>query len=83
MKNKKLHIWIALAVIVFFVCIAVFGCGEDIKGIRDMRFGIDIRGGVEAVFEPSGLKKNADSRTVGDSKRGHRNSSGFTEYIRS
>ena len=57
MKNKKLHIWIALAVIVFFVCIAVFGCGEDIKGIRDMRFGIDIRGGVEAVFEPSGLKK--------------------------
>lgn len=40
-----------------FVCIAVFGCGEDIKGIRDMRFGIDIRGGVEAVFEPSGLKK--------------------------
>ena len=48
-----------------------------------MRFGIDIRGGVEAVFEPSGLKKKADSRTVGDGKRGHRNSSGFTEYIRS
>ena len=61
------------------MCIAVFGCGEDIKGIRDMRFGIDIRGGVEAVFEPSGLKKKADSRTVGDGKRGHRNSSGFTE----
>ena len=56
MKNKKLHIWIALAVIAFFVCIAVFGWGSDIKGIRDMRFGIDIRGGVEAVFEPSGLK---------------------------
>ena len=43
-----------LAVIVLFVCLAVFGCGEDIKGIRDMRFGIDIRGGVEAVFEPAG-----------------------------
>ena len=57
MKNKKLHIWIALAVIVFFACLAVFGCGDDIKGIRDMRFGIDIRGGVEAVFEPAGLKK--------------------------
>ena len=56
MKNKKLHIWVALAAIVLFVCLAVFGCGEDIKGIRDMRFGIDIRGGVEAVFEPSGLK---------------------------
>lgn len=40
MKNKKLHIWVALAVIVLFVCLAVFGCGEDIKGIRDMRFGI-------------------------------------------
>ena len=39
MKNKKLHIWVALAVIVLFVCLAVFGCGEDIKGIRDMRFG--------------------------------------------
>lgn len=58
MKNKKLHIWVALAVVVLFVCLAVFGCGEDIKGIRDMRFGIDIRGGVEAVFEPSGLKTN-------------------------
>lgn len=57
MKNKKLHIWIALAVIIFFACLAVFGCGDDIKGIRDMRFGIDIRGGVEAVFEPAGLKK--------------------------
>ena len=55
MKNKKLHIWIALAVIVFFVCIAVFGCGEDIKGIRDMRFGIDIRGGVEAGFVTAGF----------------------------
>ena len=56
MKNKKLHIWIALVVIAFFVCLAIFGCGDSIKGIRDMRFGIDIRGGVEAVFEPAGLK---------------------------
>ena len=56
MKNKKWHIWIALAVIALFVCISIFGLGDDIKGIRDMRFGIDIRGGVEAVFEPDGLK---------------------------
>ena len=56
MKNKKLHIWIALVVIAFFVCLAIFGCGDSIKGIRDMRFGIDIRGCVEAVFEPAGLK---------------------------
>ena len=56
MKNKKLHIWIALVVIAFFVCLAIFGCGDSIKGIRDMRFGIDIRGGVEAVFETGGVK---------------------------
>ena len=44
MKNKKLNIWIALGVIFLFVYLAVFGCGGGIKGIRDMRFGIDIRG---------------------------------------
>ena len=48
-----------------------------------MRFGIDIRGGVEAVFRTVRFEEKADSRTVGDGKRGHRNSSGFTEYIRS
>ena len=57
MKNKKLNIWIALGVIFLFVYLAVFGCGGGIKGIRDMRFGIDIRGGVEAVFEPAGTKE--------------------------
>ena len=35
----------------FFV--AYWGLGEEIKGVRDMRYGIDIRGGVEAVFEPA------------------------------
>ena len=43
MKNKKLHIWIALGIIAVFILIAAFGCGSSIKGIRDMRFGIDIR----------------------------------------
>lgn len=57
MKNKKLHIWIALGIIAVFILIAAFGCGSSIKGIRDMRFGIDIRGGVEAVFEPVGNEK--------------------------
>ena len=54
MKNKKLHIWIALVVIAFFVCLAIFGCGDSIKGIRDMRFGIDIRGGVEGSLNRRG-----------------------------
>lgn len=56
-STQRLPMELLLFLICSFVCIAVFGCGEDIKGIRDMRFGIDIRGGVEAVFEPSGLKK--------------------------
>ena len=53
-QNKKNHIWIACIVIAVFVYAAIFGCGDDVKGIREMRFGIDIRGGVEAVFEPAG-----------------------------
>lgn len=54
MKNKKNHIWIVGVIIAVFVYAAVFGFGNDIKGIGQMRFGIDIRGGVEAVFEPAG-----------------------------
>ena len=62
MKNKKTHIWIALGIIAVFLFIAFFGCGSDIKGIRDMRFGIDIKGGVEAVFEPVGITKKPTPR---------------------
>lgn len=46
-------------VIVFLVftlllgLLAAFGLGDQIKGIKEMRFGIDIRGGVEAVFKPA------------------------------
>lgn len=39
--------------------IATFGIGDSIKGVQDMRYGIDIRGGVEAVFEPVGLDRKA------------------------
>ena len=28
MKNKKLHIWIALGIIAVFILIAAFGCGR-------------------------------------------------------
>ncbi len=38
-----------------FLYIAWFGLGDSVKGVRQMRYGIDIRGGVEAVFEPQGL----------------------------
>lgn len=45
-----------LCVIAVFLYAAIFGLGSDFKGAKDMRFGIDIRGGVEAVFEPEGVK---------------------------
>lgn len=61
MKNKKNHIWIVCIIIAVFVYAAVFGCGKDIKGIGQMRFGIDIRGGVEAVFEPAGDYRPSES----------------------
>ena len=55
MKDKKNHIWFAMILIAGFLLLTIFGAGSDVKGIRDMRFGIDIRGGVEAVFEPVGV----------------------------
>ena len=61
-NTRRLPMELLLFLICSFVCIAVFGCGEDIKGIRDMRFGIGIRGGVEAFFDPSDLKKKPTFR---------------------
>lgn len=56
MKVNKRNIWIVLCVIAVFLYAAIFGLGSDFKGAKDMRFGIDIRGGAEAVFEPEGVK---------------------------
>lgn len=52
MKAKKRNIWIMLGITTVLVYTAIFGLGSSLKGTKDMRFGIDIRGGVEAVFEP-------------------------------
>ncbi len=57
MKANKKNIWIILCIIIAFVYIAIFGLGSGFKGALDMRFGIDIRGGVEAIFEPEGVDK--------------------------
>lgn len=54
-KKMLAAIFITIAV---FIYIAIFGIGSGVKGIFDMRYGIDIRGGVEAVFEPQGLKRS-------------------------
>ena len=50
-KKTLAVIFIAMAALIY---IAVFGLGSSVKGIFDMRYGIDIRGGGEAIFEPQG-----------------------------
>lgn len=55
--GKKMLIGILIAILAF-IGIAAFGMGDGVKGIYDMRFGIDIRGGVEAIFEPAGLDRD-------------------------
>lgn len=55
MKITKKSIWLLLLLTSFFLYLAWFGLGDSLKGVREMRYGIDIRGGVEAVFEPQEL----------------------------
>ncbi|MCL2031066.1 MAG: protein translocase subunit SecF [Oscillospiraceae bacterium] len=60
MKPNKAIFFIILLVTVLLTLVAVFGIHSpvmniDIKGAGDMRWGIDIRGGVDAVFEPKDL----------------------------
>lgn len=59
MKPSKNVFAVVLCMIIALVGIAILGVGDMVKGARDMRFGIDIRGGVEAVFEPQGLERKA------------------------
>lgn len=59
MKSKKPMFFIILAVALLMAYTAIFGISIGnfkIKGSPDMRYGIDIRGGVNAIFEPDGLK---------------------------
>lgn len=66
-QGKKMLIAIIIAIFAF-IGIAIFGIGSEVKGIFDMRFGIDIRGGVEAIFEPEGLDRNVTASEL-DSAR--------------
>lgn len=59
MKPSKNMFLIIVCVIIACVGTAIFGIGGKLKGAMDMRFGIDIRGGVEAVFEPQDLNRKA------------------------
>lgn len=57
--NKHVYI-LVMFLIVCVALVAIFGVNAgpvQIKGMKDIRFGIDIRGGVEAIFEPANLDR--------------------------
>ena len=56
-KASKQMFAIILLIIAGLTALAYFGAGEEFKSVREMRYGIDIRGGVEAIFEPEGLDR--------------------------
>ncbi len=64
MKVNKATFFIVLGLTLVVACVALFGVHFqvdkykfDLPGVGDMRFGIDIRGGVDAVYEPVGLAR--------------------------
>lgn len=66
MKNKKITFFIVLIVgflmsysAIFGVSIPIGSSDFSILGAPEMRFGIDIRGGVDAVFQPTGIDRKA------------------------
>ena len=64
MRPGKKMLAVILCAITAFLLIAILGVGDSIKGVKHMRFGIDIRGGVEAVFEPNGLERKATEKEL-------------------
>ncbi len=64
MKPGKKMFAAIFVVIAALIYVAVFGAGDSIKGVYDMRFGIDIRGGVEAIFEPQGLDRKPTEKEL-------------------
>ncbi len=61
MKASKKNVFIFLIILVALILVAIFGIGSEIKKVQDIRFGIDIRGGVEAVFKPETDEAVSDS----------------------
>ncbi len=67
MKNKKPVFFIVLLVAVVMAYLAAFGLqigSFKIKGAPDIRFGIDIRGGVEAAFQAANLDRKPTPREL-------------------
>lgn len=65
MKNRKYVFFVILAIAILMTYTAIYGLviplGRSLElaipGAPDMRYGIDIRGGVDAAFEPVGLDR--------------------------
>jgi protein-export SecD/SecF family membrane protein len=61
MKSKKPVFFIVLVFAILMAYVALFGVSfsKDMKipGAPEMRYGIDIRGGVDAVFQPVGIDR--------------------------
>lgn len=57
MKPGKIKFFTVIIGVILICIVSVFGLGKSFKGALDMRFGIDIRGGIEAVFEPENLDR--------------------------
>lgn len=61
-KGRAWHLFVTAILIVVFVFTAFFGVAVKygdvtktyIKGVRDIRFGVDIKGGVNVTFVPAG-----------------------------
>ena len=51
-KGSKSSVIIFIVITLALLALAIFGIGDQVKGVREIRYGIDIRGGVEAVFKP-------------------------------
>lgn len=67
MKNRKLVFFIVLAITLIMAYTAIRGLfipigiyNLTIPGASGIRFGIDIRGGVDAVYEPMGLDRKPE-----------------------
>ena len=76
-KASRAQFFILATAILLFAYLSFFGISNyfgmrhdiTIKGAQDIRFGIDIRGGVEAVFTPTGIDLENVSREDMDAAR--------------
>lgn len=67
MKSRKFNFIVVMILIVCVALVAVFGINAGplkIKGMKDIRFGIDIRGGVEAVYKPKDLDRDPTEKEL-------------------